>query len=372
MKALIIYSTCLLLFSNPLFGFNELSSINEDTAQTLQNKIVIEGGIDLYAAYDLLQPKDRNRMYSFSSSRSNELNLNLAYLSFKYKDKNIRARFAPGFGTYTNMNYSSEQGSLKNIIEASIGFRLFKRKNIWIDGGVLPSPYTNESPISFEHAIYSRTFGSEYSPYFITGIKCEIPMSKKLTGNFYLLNGWQNIQNTNNSLSIGTNLNLDVNSNLSINWSTYIGDERTLDNPTYGQRYFSDIHIKYDSKKKWAWSACYYAGIQMKDSLPAYKSESHWWQANSVLKYTFSSKVSLAGRLEYFEDAAFTVIEENGISNGFSTWSSSACLNIQIQKNAMFRLEGRYYFSEKPVYVNKNGKSITTNELIMANLSFWF
>ncbi|MEZ4805609.1 MAG: outer membrane beta-barrel protein [Bacteroidia bacterium] len=363
---------CSLLGSSHLFASNIFIPETQDSTQSNLHKFSIQGGIDLYATYDFLQPKDRNRMYSFSSSRSNELNLNLAYISLKYSDKNLRAKFIPGFGTYTNMNYAQEKGSLKHIIEASIGFKPFKRRNIWIDAGVLPSPYTNESAISFEHEIYSRTFGSEYSPYFVTGLKCEIPFSRNVNGNFYLLNGWQTIQNTNNSLSVGTNLKFDLNSRVSINWNTYVGDERTLNTPTYGLRYLSDLYIKYDSKKKWSWSACYYGGIQLKDSLPDYNSQSQWWQINSVLRYKFTPKVSLAGRLEYFEDAAFTSIEDNGISKGFSTWSSSVCLNVNIQKNAMFRLEGRYYWSEKPVYLKRNGHSVNSNELILANLSFWF
>ena len=91
--------------------------------------------------------------YSISSSRLNEFNINCAYIEIKYANDLIRGRVVPGFGTYINSNYSSEQGSLKNLIEANGGVCLSKKRNIWLDAGVLGSPYTNETAISKDHLI---------------------------------------------------------------------------------------------------------------------------------------------------------------------------------------------------------------------------
>lgn len=86
-------------------------------------------------------------------ARHNELNINLAYISVKHSSPRIRAKFVPCFGSYINANYALEQGTLRNVVEGNIGIKLFKNREIWLDVGVLGSPYTNESAISKDHLI---------------------------------------------------------------------------------------------------------------------------------------------------------------------------------------------------------------------------
>lgn len=111
--------------------------------------------------------------------RNNELNVNLAFIDLRYRTDNFRARLIPGFGSYVNANYTNENGTLKNIIESSVGFKLFKNKNIWADVGILGSPYTNESAISKDHLMYTRSFAPEYVPYYLSGVKFTVPLYQK-------------------------------------------------------------------------------------------------------------------------------------------------------------------------------------------------
>ncbi len=125
----------------------------------------------------------------------------------KYSSSRIRARFVPGFSTYVNSNYASEKGTLKNIIEGSIGVKISKKKNIWIDAGIFGSPYTNESAISKDHLAYTRSMAAENVPYYLAGVKLGLPIAPKLNAYVYILNGWQRIEDPNNKMSVGTNSN---------------------------------------------------------------------------------------------------------------------------------------------------------------------
>ena len=113
-----------------------------------------------------------------------------AYLSLKYTADRVRATFTPGFGTYMNANYADERQTLENIVEAYVGIRLFKDKNIWLDGGVFSSPYTNETVYSFDQLTYTRSLGAENTPYYLTGAKLTVPLGPLWTIYLYLLNGW--------------------------------------------------------------------------------------------------------------------------------------------------------------------------------------
>jgi hypothetical protein len=151
-----------------------------DTTDFLyQGKVKVEAYIDLYYLFNFNLPQNNSRPYAVSHHKHNELNINLAFVDVKYAASRVRSRFVPGFGTYLNANYLNEEGSLKNLVEASVGVRPFANKNIWIDAGVIGSPYTNESAISKDHLAYTRSLAPEYVPYYLSGIKTGIPLSEK-------------------------------------------------------------------------------------------------------------------------------------------------------------------------------------------------
>lgn len=331
-----------------------------------QGKVTVEGYIDAYYSYDFNKPANANRLYSVSMNRHNEMTINLAFVDVKYSSSRLRARFVPGFGTYINANYSNEPGVLKNIVEANAGIKLFKNKSIWFDFGVFGSPYTNESAISKDHLAYTRSFAPEYVPYYLSGAKISVPIAKKWNAYFYLINGWQQMQDANAGKSIGTQLEYRPNNNWLLNWNTYIGSETTSINPEFGTRYFTDFFFIY-SKEKWSATGCAYIGLQARDNM----SNATWWQANLIARYNITQKLSATARIEYFDDDDEVQITPTTGVFGFSTYSSSLGLNAKPAENVLFRLEGRSFFSSKDMY-ERNGSPAKTSGMITGNLTIWF
>lgn len=337
-----------------------------------KGKLKIGGYVDVYYGYDMSHPINSDRSYAVSSARHNEVNLNLAYAEFRYINDYVRAHFVPGFGTYINANYLNEKGTLKNLLEANVGVRISKKKDIWIDAGVLPSPYTNESAISKDHFMYSRSFAPEYVPYYLSGVKLSLPIGKKIKSYWYLLNGWQAIQDVNNPLSLGTQIEYRPNKKLLINWDTYIGDESSVINPNFRTRYFSDLYMIYNPEGKWSTTACAYYGIQeKKDTLNA-QTYGNWWQLNYITQYKFNKKSNLAFRIEYFEDLNNIQIQSINNNGGFSSFSGGFCYNYKINKNALFRLESRTFYSDKNVYLDQKRNPSNWSQLFITNLTVWF
>lgn len=356
------------LLSNSILFAQGILRTYTDSANS---RFTVGGYIDAYYGYDFSQPKDKDRAYFVNAARHNELNINLAYISVEYISSRMRAKFIPGFGTYMNANYAAEQGTLKNIVEGNIGIKLFKNKEIWLEVGVLGSPYTNETAISKDQLMYSRSFAPEYVPYYLAGAKLEIPLSKKVHFSLYLLNGWQQIRDVNEGKSIGTQLEYRPHDYLHISWSTYIGNENSIIRPDFGNRYFIDVYFIY-KKGKFTGTSCFYIGSQ--ETKPTVGKTEHqiWYNTNLIGSYKFTSKFYLSGRLEYFNDPKSVQISPINPVNGFSSASTSLCLNYSIEKNILARLESRSFFSDKTVFQNSESNPTKNSQLIIGNITVWF
>lgn len=346
--------------------------VNTTMMDTLETTIIghvgLGGYVDTYYGYNFNKPPSGGTSYFVSSSRHNELTVNLAYVDVRYRSHFMRVRFVPGFGTYMDANYRNEPGSITNMLEANVGLLLSERKKIWLDAGVLGSPYTNESAISKDHLMYTRSFAPENVPYYISGLKLTVPLSQKLNAYFYVMNGWQVIQDNNSGKSIGTQLELRPNKTMLFNWNTYLGDERSQAKPNYRTRYFTDFYWIYKSGKRWSATSCMYVGFQERTDGP----RGMWWQANFIARYDISALFSLSGRVEYFHDPEAMVVTPTTGASGFRTMSYGMCANFQFHKLALFRLEARQITSKDNVYFEESGASTNNSSLLIGSITAWF
>ncbi len=336
-------------------------------------KVTIEGFIDTYFLYDFSKPPNQERPYAVSSNRDHEFNINLAYVDVKFRSERIRARLVPGFGNYINSNYATETGTLKNLVEANAGVLLFPKKNIWLDAGVLGSPFTNESAISKDHLMYTRALAPEYVPYFITGAKITYPISDRWTLYGYLINGWQNIQDQNRSLAIAAQLEFRPNKHWLINLNLYGGDENQPSRPRFRNRWFGDLYAVWKSDGPWSATACAYFGIQNMTTRNQLQKSFGWGQINGVLQYAINKQSAIAVRAEYFHDPHNIQISSvNPVLVGFSTGGAGFCFNHRLSKQAMFRAEYRNFTASNQHFFGKDYGYSNNNHLLITNLTVWF
>ena len=346
--------------------------INTATMDTVETTVIghvgIGGYVDSYYGYNFNKPADGTNPYFVSSARHNEFTINLAYVDVRYRSKYMRARFVPGFGTYMDANYKNEPGSLKNMVEANVGVLISEKRKIWLDVGVLGSPYTNESAISKDHLMYTRSFAPENVPYYVTGAKLTVPLSEKWNAYLYVLNGWQVIQDNNQGKSVGTQLEYRPNKAMLFNWNTYIGDERSSARPDLRTRFFNDFYWIYNSGGKWSATSCVYFGYQQRNGAPT----ASWWQANFIGNYAFTESISLSGRIEHFNDNG--AIFETGITGlpGFKASSAGLCANFKLHRLALLRFEARRFFSPENVYLSDNQNPTDGTTLLVGSLTAWF
>jgi hypothetical protein len=81
--------------------------------------------------------------------------------------------------------------------------------------------------------------------------------------------------------------------------------------------------------------------------------------------------VALAVRGEYYSDENGVIIA-TGTENGFKTMGYSANLDVQIHRNAVWRIEGKLYNSEDDIFLDTDGNATNTNACVTTSLAVWF
>jgi hypothetical protein len=358
MKKLYFFIAAFLITNANMFA----QVINFSPTSDSTAKITLEGYVDTYFGFDFSEPADANMPYFVSQNRHNEFNINLAYISLKYTSDRVRATFTPGFGTYMNSNYAAERITLRNIVEADVGVKLFKNKDIWLDAGVIGSPFTNESAISFDQPTLTRSFASEYVPYFVTGARLTIPIENIFTAYLFLLNGWQVIEAVNPPLAFASEFEYKPTDKLTFTLNTFYGYEQSASAPKNRIRTLLDFYTVYKPGKFSFTLSSYVGNQQRRDSLDVL-TDKVWWQINGTARYSLTEKHSIVARVEYFNDPHSVMITPVTGVKGFISASYSLGYNLAITPSVLFRVEGRYFQSPDDVFTH--GNMITNNHTVV-------
>lgn len=326
-------------------------------------KFSLGGFIDTYYSYDFNNPFDMNRVYTTQPLRHNEFNINLAMLDLKYNDENLKSRIAFQTGNYVDSNYAAEPQLLKNIFEASAGFRLIN--NIWFEAGIFPAHIGFESAISKDNWTYSRSLMADYSPYYESGIKISSVFNDYLSGQFLILNGWQNIKETNNSKAVGMQLQYKPFDNLSFTYNNFIGNEMPDNSPEI--RFFNNFIFQYSPFENFDTAFIFDIGLQNRKSIDI------WHTASLQAKYKIiPDLLSFTLRGEYYNDKN-QIIVTTKTPNGFQVLGASANVDYNIFNNLLWRTEARVLSSMDPIYTTiDKSKNSNMDAFVVSSLSFSF
>jgi hypothetical protein len=209
----------------------------DSTTGVAIGKIHLSGYLDTYVG---LGPRTAGSMpYMVSSARVGEVNVNLAALDLRYQTDRLRARIMPGWGTYLDANYAPGE---PRVVEASAGFRLKTRREVWVDAGVLGSPFTNESAISKDHLMYTRSLAAEYVPYYLSGVKLSYLPSARWNWYAYLVNGWQQVRDQVRGPGLVLQSEFRPNAHVLVNGNLFAGREQSTTGEV-GMRAFADLYV---------------------------------------------------------------------------------------------------------------------------------
>ncbi|WP_205512826.1 porin [Longitalea arenae] len=329
-------------------GFAQDTTKSENKGQ-----VSFSGYAEVYYSYDFAKPKDHNRPgFIYSHNRSNEFNVNLAFVRGNYTAERIRANIALAVGTYMNANYAAEPGVLKNVFEANVGYKLSRTKNLWLDMGIMPSHIGFESAISKDCWALTRSLVAETSPYYESGAKLTYGTDNgKWSFSVLALNGWQRIQRVagNSLMNWGTQVQFKPTDKLTLNYSSFLGTDKPDSARLW--RYFHNLYGIFQLTDQIGLTLGFDVGQEQKT-----KGESNmntWYSPLAILRYTPVDHWAFAVRGEYYSDEN-GVIVKTGTPNGFKTAGFSANVDYQPAKYIALRIEGKMFNSKDEIFLKSN------------------
>jgi hypothetical protein len=334
------------------------------------NPFTFSGYVEVYYSYDFNRPGNNNNRpgFIYSHNRHNEFNLNLGYLKGSYNSDRVRANLALAAGTYMNANYSAEPGVLKNIYEADAGIKISKKKNLWIDAGIMPSHIGFESAVSKDCFALTRSLLADNSPYYEAGAKITYTSNNnKWLFSGLVLNGWQRINRVsgNSLMSVGTQVQYKPTTNIALNYSTFIGTDKP--DSSRQMRYFHDLYGIFTFGKLGV-----IAGFDIgREQVSKGSSDVNtWYSPILILKYSLSDKWVMAARMEYYQDEHGVIISTS-TPNGFKTSGYSFNVDYTPVSNAVVRIEARTLNSKDEIF-EKGGQFTSINTSVTASIAVTF
>lgn len=262
--------------------------------------------VDGYFAWDMGKPVSLDRsfaggaLFTTQPARHNEFNVNLAFAEVRLEAPHYRGRFALQTGTSVQSNYSGEPtsgivsgpGLAQLIQEAVVGVKV--RDNLWVDGGIFYSHMGMESWASRDNVTYTRSLVADYSPYYQSGVKATWTPSSRLTAQFDLVNGWQNISENNTGKAAGMRLDYAVTPTSTLSYYNLFSNEAG------GRlRVFNGIGARHTSGRITLVGE-FDAGSQSRP--PGMNGSSSWFGWTAIARIQTSPSVSLVGRVEGYSD----------------------------------------------------------------------
>lgn len=335
------------------------------------NPFTVYGFVDAYYGYDFKHAAGNERPgFIFSHNRQNEFTINQGLIGVRYDNDQVRGEVGLHAGTYPSANYAPEDPIIRNIYQAYAGFRPFRKA--WIDAGIFSSHIGIESALSKNNWTLTRSLAAEGSPYYEAGVKFTYEADPKLTLTALVLNGWQNIRETNQAKALGTQIQWQATDKLLINSSTFYGNEQP-EGLVRRRRYFHDFYARYAASDRLSLALVFDVGKQERPEAGA-KADT-WYTGTALARYQLAERWRIGGRLEYFSaDHGVAILNTTPALTDpdFKVRAGSLNLDYLPTSHVAVRVEGRLFNSERDFLTDRNGRPTKSYGNLTSSISLSF
>jgi hypothetical protein len=336
------------------------------------------GFVDAYYAYDFGEPITLDRSFSGGATfttqpaRHNEFNVNLAYVEASISAPRVRGRLALQAGTSVQSNYAGEPttGAIsgptlaRHLQEAYAGLQV--TPTLWVDGGIFYSHMGMESWASKDNPTYTRSLVAEYSPYYSTGVRATWQMTSSLVARLDLVNGWQNISETNEDKGVGVRLDLTPSAATTLTWYGFLNSESGG-----RRRLFNGVGLKLTPTATTTFLAQLdYGSIEQTDED---LDNSTWYGFTAIGRVQLAPTLALAARVERYDDEDQVNIA-TGIGSGFRGNGVSLGIDVAPYPRVLWRTEARGFFTDDPIFAEADDPGALTDQsfLVVTSLAITF
>jgi len=307
--------------------------------------VTFGGYVDGYYAYDFNRPPGHDRAFTTQAERHDEFNVNLAHVEARYQSPRVRGRLALQAGTAVQVNYAAEPDSIAGtrnffpmVQEAYAGVAVTPA--LWIDAGIFFSHLGSEGWITVDQPTYTRSLASEFSAYYETGVRATWQATPSLVVTGAVMNGWQNIAETNHDKAGGLRLDWTASPAITLSYSNFVGREASAATGKQDIRVFNDVSARITPSSRVLVIPTFDVGTQGGDS---------WYGASLIGRYALTPSLAVNGRMERYDD------RDGVLTPALRT--SGASLGIDVSRGpALWRTEVRGFFgAHDAVFPGRDG-----------------
>jgi hypothetical protein len=341
-------------------------------------KLEISGFVDWYYEYNFNRPSRfvsdgaggnvrnevQNELRNFDF-KHNEFALNLAEVVIQRAPAPVGFRIDLDFGKATDWVHSVEPGgaeTYKHIQQAYLTVPTkFWGKDDTLDVGKFVTHHGAEVIETKDNWNYTRSLLFAWAiPYYHAGLRYRHAFSPTSGITLHVVNGWNNVEDNNNSPSFGLLYNTALGKKLSLIQNYMGGPELTNDNHNW--RHLFDTVLTYNATDKTSYMLNYDYMTEDRDN-----GDVHWQGIAGYVRHALTDRNAVVLRGEWFKD-------EDGASTGTSQEVKEVTLTYEIKGpgGLLTRAELRHDWSNKAVFDDSDSgkKKSQTTLLLGAVYSF--
>lgn len=322
----------------PLFSFGQ---VTWNAKKHPGVSVTFSGFGDLYLGY-----QTNAGLYKFNFLYSHKFNRrvrnNLLLFRTEFKSKRFHSTLGLMNGDYVTYNLSSEPFWAKPLNEAYVGFKVLKKKNLWLDAGIYNSFIGYETMVSSDSPTLTRSIVADNSPYYLSGVRLLYTSeNKQHEFGAHVLNGWQRIyfDPAIKRPSFGFQYKYNASPDFSVMYTAFYGsvypDEVKIN------RFYQHLNSTY-VKGKWSFISTLDVGLE----------SGYLWGAGQVIaKYQCAKKWEMSNRIETYVDPHHRCLTI-GSNQKTEILGYSYTLTFMPTPNVSVRLEPKAYWATKYILNN--------------------
>jgi hypothetical protein len=358
----------------------ELTPADRSTLDFLHDT-TINLGLDGYYAYNFNQPVGRVNLLRAYDVLSNEFSLNQASVIFDHPPDPDSGRRWGGrldlqFGQATDTlqgNPANEPRPdiYRNIFQAYGTYVIPIGKGVNVDFGKWASSLGVENNYTKDQINYSRSYWFDFLPFYHMGLRASIPLSDKLSINYWVVNGTNQVEAVNGFKDQLFGFTAKPMKTVSWTVNYYLGQEHPDRAPAAncgpiplqpglcfvpirpapnGRTHIFDSYVTWQASPKLtlALEGDYFIQRLWRYAAPGESSApSHVDGGAAYIKYQLNPKLALATRAEYMSD-------RGGLFSGLTQAlkENTVTFDYQLANGFLMRYEWRRDFSNRPSFLS--------------------
>ena len=215
-------------------------------------------------------------------------------------------------------------------------------KGLTIQGGIFSSFIGYDSLYAKDNFNYTRPWGADFTPYLMLGVNASYPFTKKLTGSFFVVNGYWHLATANHVPSWGGQAAVTPTSRLTVKQTVLVGPHQSNTSFKFW-RFLSDTIVEHKTEKR---TIAFDTNFSTEQVNSAGSPRAWWFAAQAPMRWILNPRWSFAIRPEVAWDnlGRWTLARQ-------TVFAFTTTVEYKLpykSTNTIFRLEHRFDRSTGP------------------------